>query len=158
MAKDWLTTYFAARNKGEEFRRIDFRTTELAASAAPAFFKRLAAQVQQDVAEYGRATGRQILNYQWAAFSGSAGAFVVARRNAYPYVHLEVTLRDMFVVFDRTIRMDAGDNKGEDSGMIRITSDLQGQASAAIDGGPNCDASDISEFLLRPVLDALEKS
>ena len=159
---EWVNDYVQSRELSESKEKdvAELPTSELAQIRAPGFFELLANRVASDVRAFNSYRGNGRIVFQILSEAPDGGfakwtGFFVAQRERFPFTGLTVTLRDIFIHYERTVIKDK-DHKETVRGAFRIVAALQGHVHTILDGEPYCDVAEISEFLLRPVFDCVD--
>jgi hypothetical protein len=147
MADDWVRNYIQDKiNKQKK--------TEMAAAGAAGIFQRIADRIQEDLKGFYGAGMFQSLT----AVSGSGRKFKVSSSDPLPHCTLTIELSVVLLKYNYEFMKDG--QATSRAGTLKICSDLEGNLQVYKDGklfAVESDVSDVSEFLLRPLLNHIDE-
>jgi hypothetical protein len=132
------------RQEAKERRR-------LAETRAPEMFKSIQERIVQDVHMLSNVSTFQLLKVGYPA----SGGFQVIHPSS-PWVELDVAREGILISYTYTFKLKDGQGRSrEELGTLRICSDLDARLTVYRngDGGAFTGLSDVSEFLLKPMLE-----
>jgi hypothetical protein len=149
MSDDWARKYIDIHKQRQQEKQDEQSRGQLARAGAPDMFQRIKSRVQQDLKTLHDAGVLQSLQVTHT----TATSFTVndmSRREGSRLtliVELKVVLVEYHYFFPKREREDRA---------LRIGSDLEGVIRVCKNGEDFADESEVSEFLLRPLLDAID--
>jgi hypothetical protein len=157
MSDDWVSRYVTGVHNPRQQERQDAKgRRRLAETRAPEMFKQIQDRIAQDVHMLCSVPAFQLLKVGYPG--GAPGGFQVIHPSA-PWVTLDVTREGILISYKYTFKPKNGQGRsGEEPGTLRICSDLDAHLTVYRngDGGAFTDVSEVSEFLLRPMLDHID--
>jgi hypothetical protein len=151
MAKDWMKDFITEKKaqRDTELRKAELE--RLAAPMAPQLYRRLCSQLESDVSEYN-GSGHSLL--ECALFP--SGSFEV-KHPRYPAFWLQLSLEGATITY--MVRQKLSDSATEvaDEGTIPIGTNGQDDYFYRVNGENILDASEVSERLLRPLLECVNR-
>lgn len=156
MPDDWVSKYITGVHNSRLQERQDTQTRRrLAEVGAPEMFKQIRERIAQDVHMLSSIPAFQLLKVMYPYPVETHGGFHVMHPSA-PWVELAVTREGILISCKYTFKPKNGQGRSrEEPGTLRICSDLDARLTVYRngDGGPFTDLSEVSEFLLKPMLE-----
>ena len=152
MSDDWVKHYIQDRTNKQ-------RKADMAAAGAPGVFQKIQDRIKQDIQAFH--DDGLFLSLQ-AEKKVIGKSFGVSSSDPLPHVSLLMRLNVVLINYGYAFEKDGRSSPG-DTGSLKICADLEGNLQVYRDGEPfatESDFSEVSEFLLRPLLkhiDALRR-
>lgn len=150
MGKDWVKQHLDRCESKRQLADRKFHLEQAAASQLPQMFRKLCAQIEQDLNEFRQATGTPIIVQQ-------TGPGFVVEHQQFPTFALQLTVTAAGITSLSTTRKNTHTRPGpriEDLIVIKATA--PDEMYYSFKGTEYTDASDVSEALLLPLLEILE--
>lgn len=152
MSDDWAEKHIGVHKQKQQEQQNRQTRVSLAQGGASDMFQRIRKRIQHDIQTFHDGSILQSLTLK----GDSPGKFVVS--SLFPLVRMEVELNIVLIQYQYGF---GGQDKRADyhPGTLRICSDLGGVLTVYRNGTEEAfaDESEVSEFLLRPMLDYIEK-
>ena len=157
MSDDWAMKYIDIHKQKQQEKRDTQEKARLARSVAPDMFQRIKNRIQRDLETLHNAGVLQSVQFSETAMEKFAVS--AALHSSQPRGPILVAELDSVIIkYVYAFPNDAGDSVPTDAGTLRICSDLGGTAQVYRNGSGKAfaDESDVSEFLLRHVLEYVD--
>lgn len=155
MSDDWAKNYIGVHKQKQQERENNQRRADLAAAGAPDMFQRIKERVQRDLQTFHGDGVLQNLQMENWVMTGKFGVLSQAPYVEGLFAHLEVELSIVLIKYTYFFR--SKEKKIEQKpGALRIDADLHGEIRVRRNGETFTDESEVSEFLLRPLLDFVD--
>lgn len=153
MSDDWVEKYMDLHNQRQREKQDARARRSLAEGAAPEKFSQIRRRIEQDVQAFRGVVAFQALEVRAMSSSGKFQVFY-----PFPRVTLDMGFDAILVKYEYAFSPKEGSMKSRverKPGTLRICSDLDGCLTVYRngDGEAFVDDSEISEFLLKPILD-----
>jgi hypothetical protein len=154
MADDWVKNYIDIHRQRQQEKENAQKRADLAPIVAPDMFQRIKKRVQRDLQTLHDAGTFQSLHFNDREEEKFSVASRAPRQPAV-IVELKTIVIEYTHIFPRKEEEGMSDS---DSGILRICSSLEGVARVYRNGSGKAfaDESDVSDFLLRPMLDYVD--
>jgi hypothetical protein len=150
MSDDWVNHYIVTQYQKQQEKQNTQKRADLAERGAPNAFQQIRERIQQDIDTLHKAGIFSSVILKESSFREE---FEVTATSS-PFAALRVKLSTVLIEYTYTSSPKGKLNKGP--GALRVSSDVEGVTQVHDNGKTFADESEVSEFLLRPLLDYVD--